>query len=80
VTFPFMVIAGTVIGGQRAHLDDRYEDAMRDLIKRKAAGEKIEPAEHPKPKATINLMDALRASVEGTRKRPPAQGGELTEI
>jgi DNA end-binding protein Ku len=52
--------------------DDRYEDAMRDLIKRKAAGEKITPAEHPKPKTTINLIDALRASLEGTSKRPPA--------
>jgi DNA end-binding protein Ku len=52
--------------------DDRYEDALRDLIKRKAAGEKIAPVEHPKPKATTNLMDALRASLEGTQKRPPA--------
>ena len=52
--------------------DDRYEDALRDIIKRKAAGEKITPAEHPRPKTTTNLMDALRASLEGTHKRPPA--------
>jgi DNA end-binding protein Ku len=52
--------------------DDRYEDALRDIIKRKAAGEKITPAEHPRPKATTNLMDALRASLEGTQKRPSA--------
>jgi DNA end-binding protein Ku len=52
--------------------DDRYEDALRDIIKRKAAGEKIAPAEHPRPKATTNLMNALRASLAGTRKRPPA--------
>jgi DNA end-binding protein Ku len=52
--------------------DDRYEDALRDLIKRKAAGEKITPAQHPRPKATTNLMDALRASLAGTQKRPPA--------
>jgi DNA end-binding protein Ku len=52
--------------------DDRYEDALRDLIKRKAAGEKITPAEHPRPKATTNLMDALRAGLAGTQKRPPA--------
>jgi DNA end-binding protein Ku len=51
--------------------DDRYEDALRDIIK-KAAGEKITPAEHPGPKATTNLMDALRASLAGTQKRPPA--------
>jgi DNA end-binding protein Ku len=53
--------------------DDRYEDALRDLIKRKAAGEKITPVEHAKPKTTVNLLDALRASLEGTHKRPPAE-------
>jgi DNA end-binding protein Ku len=53
--------------------DDRYEDALRDLIKRKAAGEKITPVEHAKPKTTVNLLDALRASVEGMHKRPPAE-------
>jgi DNA end-binding protein Ku len=52
--------------------DDRYEDAMRELIKRKAAGEKITPVEHAKPKTTVNLMEALRASVEAGGKRPPA--------
>jgi DNA end-binding protein Ku len=52
--------------------DDRYEDALRDIIKRKAAGEKITPEEHPRPKTTANLMDALRASLAGTQKRPPA--------
>jgi DNA end-binding protein Ku len=53
--------------------DDRYEDALRDLIKRKAAGEKIAPVQHAKPKTTVNLLDALRASLEGTHKRPPAE-------
>jgi non-homologous end joining protein Ku len=28
--------------------------------------------ETPRPKATTNLMDALRASLDGTQKRPPA--------
>jgi DNA end-binding protein Ku len=52
--------------------DDRYEDAMRELIKRKAAGEKITPVEHAKPQTTTNLMEALRASLDGTHKRPAA--------
>jgi DNA end-binding protein Ku len=52
--------------------DDRYEDAMCELIKRKAAGEKITPVEHAKPKTTVNLMEALRASVEAGGKWPPA--------
>jgi DNA end-binding protein Ku len=56
--------------------DDRYEDALRDLIKRKAAGEKITPVEHPKPKTTVNLMDALRASLGGHAKAAARGVGE----
>jgi DNA end-binding protein Ku len=52
--------------------DDRYEEALREIIKRKATGEEITPAEHPRPTATTNLMDALRASLAGTQKRPRA--------
>jgi DNA end-binding protein Ku len=52
--------------------DDHYEDALRTLIKRKAAGKEIAPAEHAERKPTTNLMDALRASLAGTGKRPPA--------
>jgi hypothetical protein len=63
--------------------DDRNEDARCDLIKRKAVGEKIAPAEHPRPKATTNVLEALRASLEGTQKRPPAArstGGPREEV
>jgi hypothetical protein len=56
--------------------DCRYEDALRDLIKRKAAGEKITPVEHPKPKTTVNLMDALRASLAGHAKAAARGVGE----
>jgi non-homologous end joining protein Ku len=51
--------------------EDRYEDALRDLIKRKAAGKEITPAKFEKPKTTTNLMDALRASLQGGN-RPSA--------
>jgi DNA end-binding protein Ku len=59
--------------------DDRYEDALRDLIKKKAAGKKITVPKPEKPSNVINLMDALRKSVQGEgrgkrgmRKKPPA--------
>jgi DNA end-binding protein Ku len=70
-------LATHIIDTMAGHFDpekfgDRYEDAMRELIKRKAAGEKITPVEHAKPKTTVNLMEALRASVEAGGKRPPA--------
>ena len=45
---------------------DRYEDALRDLIKRKAKGEDVvssaEPEEEDK---VVDLMDALRKSLKG---------------
>jgi DNA end-binding protein Ku len=47
--------------------EDHYEDALKDLLKKKQAGEKIEaPREHA-PANVINLMDALRRSVETER-------------
>jgi DNA end-binding protein Ku len=49
--------------------DDRYEVAMREVIRRKQAGEKIILVDHAKP-TTISLMDALRASLG--QRRPAA--------
>lgn len=54
--------------------EDRYEEALKDLLKKKAHGEKIEPVEKDEPGKVINLMDALRRSVEGkssaARRKP----------
>jgi DNA end-binding protein Ku len=58
---------------QPAKFKDRYEDALKDLIRRKRKGEKIEPTAQPKQSNVIDLMDALRKSVKGdSRKTPPA--------
>jgi DNA end-binding protein Ku len=55
-----------------AQFEDRYENALIDLLKKKEAGEKIEPAkEGPAPKV-VNLMDALRASIDAEKKKAPA--------
>ena len=43
--------------------EDRYENALRELIARKQKGEKIEPPPEPEPTNVINLMDALRRSI-----------------
>lgn len=56
---------------QPKKFEDRYEDALRDLIKRKQAGEEITPAKVEKPEKKMNLMDALRASLHGS-DRPAA--------
>ena len=49
---------------------DEYENALKTLVRRKAKGKTIEvPEERPEPSNVINLMDALRQSVEGARGR-----------
>jgi DNA end-binding protein Ku len=57
--------------------EDQYEDALRELIERKAKGEKIEQPKQPARSNVVNLMDALRASVqaEGSsgRSKPVAR-------
>src|SRR5215475_10964169 len=44
-----------------AGFEDRYENALVDLLKKKEAGEKIEPAKEGPAPQVVNLMDALRA-------------------
>jgi DNA end-binding protein Ku len=59
-----------ILESKRGHFDpskfeDRYEDALRDLIKAKKAGKAPPSTPSPKPSNVINLMDALRRSVKG---------------
>jgi hypothetical protein len=43
--------------------EDHYEDALKELLKKKQAGEKIEIPRERAPAKVINLMEALRQSV-----------------
>jgi DNA end-binding protein Ku len=47
--------------------EDQYEDALKDLIRKKQKGEKIERPAERAPSNVVNLMDALRQSVKGDR-------------
>jgi len=52
--------------------EDQYEDALKELIQKKQSGQPIERPERREPAEVINLMDALRRSVEassGSAKR-----------
>jgi DNA end-binding protein Ku len=66
-------LAGHILDTKAAHFDpskftDEYEDALRKLVKRKAAGKAIETAEpEEQPSNVINLMDALKQSLKGRR-------------
>ena len=55
-----------------SHFEDRYENALIDLLKKKEAGEKIEPIPGAPPPRVVNLMDALRASIDAEKKKAPA--------
>jgi DNA end-binding protein Ku len=64
---------------QPEKFEDRYEQALRELIKRKQRGEKIaKPKERPSAKV-IDLMEALRQSAAGrgdARTHPRHTSGE----
>jgi DNA end-binding protein Ku len=56
--------------------EDRYEDALKSLIKKKQKGEKIEAPKEDTPSNVVSLMDALRQSVKQGRssgRRKPAR-------
>ena len=52
--------------------EDRYENALKDLIKAKRAGKAPPALAEPRPSNVVNLMDALRRSAKADRRRPAA--------
>jgi DNA end-binding protein Ku len=70
-------LATHIVQTKAGHFDpaqfrDRYENALIDLLKKKEAGEKIEPAKEGPTPQVVNLMDALRASIDAEKKKAPA--------
>jgi DNA end-binding protein Ku len=59
-----------------SQFQDRYENALIDLLRKKEAGEKIEPARESAAPRLVNLMDALRASIDAEKKKAPAPSTE----
>jgi DNA end-binding protein Ku len=54
--------------------EDHYEEALKELLAKKQAGQKITPVKEHRPTNVVNLMDALRKSVQaegGTAKAAP---------
>jgi DNA end-binding protein Ku len=73
-----IALAKRVMGGFEGRLDlskfpDTYEQALREMIDAKIAGEDIVTAETDAPPRVVNLMDALRKSLDQVskdKKRP----------
>jgi DNA end-binding protein Ku len=57
-----------------SRFDDRYEDALKDLLKKKREGRPIERPERREPTNVVNLMDALRRSLEAGGGAPTSKG------
>ena len=78
---PAMVdIAAKIIEQQEGPFDpsqfnDRYEDALRALIKEKEKGHGVKRVEEPKEAEVIDLMEALKRSLGGggERRKAPAR-------
>jgi DNA end-binding protein Ku len=69
-------LAEVIIDRKAAHFDpakfeDRYENAVIDLLKTKEAGLPA-PAQKPEPRPhnVINIMDVLRRSIEAEKAAP----------
>src|ERR1700716_539330 len=77
-------LASHIVESKAGHFEperfeDQYEDALKELLKKKQSGQKIEAPREREPSKVVNLMDALRRSVEaggGRRQRQPRAGGQ----
>ena len=74
-------LATHIVNTKSGHFDpslfqDRYENALIDLLKKKEAGETIEPSREVAAPRVVNLMDALRASIDAEKKKAPAPSTE----
>jgi DNA end-binding protein Ku len=74
ITGEMSELAAHIVKTKQGHFhpekfEDRYEEALKDLIKRKSHGEKIEQPEKAEPSNVVDLMEALRASVKGRKSK-----------
>ena len=70
-------LAAHIVDTKAAHFEpkkfvDHYETALIDLLKNKQAGKPIPTVEEKAAPRVINLMDALRASINASAKKPAA--------
>ena len=73
-------LAVHIVGTKAGHFKpvefkDHYEDALKELLRKKQKGEKIERAKESAPSNVINLMDALRQSVKADGGKGAGKSG-----
>lgn len=57
-----------------SQFEDRYENAVIELVKSKQTGKPVEMPKAPQPSNVINLMDALRKSIGAEKGDQPKKG------
>ena len=68
-------LASHILDSKAGHFDlsrykDEYENALKTLVRRKAAGKPVKVAEpEERPSNVVSLMDALQQSLKGGRRR-----------
>src|SRR3954464_3114762 len=71
ITKDMIELASHILVSKAAHFDpskfkDEYEDALKTLVRRKAAGKPVKVAEREqRPDNVVSLMDALQQSLKG---------------
>ena len=70
VTKDMLDLASHIVKTKTGHFnpkkfEDRYEDSLKELLRKKEKGEKIEASRERESGKVINLMDALRRSAKG---------------
>ena len=68
-------LAEHIIRTKAGHFDpkafeDRYENALAELVKAKIEGRKIKTVKRPEPAKVVNLLDALRQSAKAGGDKP----------
>jgi DNA end-binding protein Ku len=54
---------------------DEYREALLDIVEKKIAGEPIEAPTEAAPARVVDLMEALKASVQAAKKKTPSASG-----
>ena len=60
--------------------EDHYEDALKELLRKKQKGEKIERPREPVSTNVVNLMEALRQSVKAEGGRRKAENSQVLRV
>ncbi len=74
VTKDMLELASHIVKTKTGHFnpktfEDRYEDALKDVLRKKQKGETIEAPPERETGKVINLMDALRRSAKGDQEQ-----------